>query len=272
MDNSSTFCYGSRHKTSWQSNTARRSSSPESDRVAALGRDLSKSRLGCEGIGESWGAAKSSLSAERREGLAHEGDSKAGARADAGSDGDANQAFGRRCLAGEVCHRPLDALRGCRPEREAFCGTAWTDGRPACTSGMLRMDLPQIGATGDRTQGGVDRQMEAGRLAGYKKKPGGSALIWSSSTKEASCSLRTFGRLGRKSDIPRSFATAIVRTGSRSSPRSRFLRLAIGSACTSDAAGITSTGTGRSSFSACCCGTSKARSCFRRTAPKSTGT
>src|SRR5208337_3998279 len=124
MDNHSRFCYAGCHETSWQSRAAGRTP-PESDWVTALRRDLSEGGLGCEGVGELCGAVESSLSAERKTRLAHEADPGTAAAADARSDGDSNQAAGRRCPGGGVCHGPLDAAPSRRFDREALRGALW---------------------------------------------------------------------------------------------------------------------------------------------------
>jgi len=64
MDSHSRFCYARAHETSWQSGAAGRTP-PQSDWVTALGRDLPKGGLGCEGVGELGGAMEASLSALR---------------------------------------------------------------------------------------------------------------------------------------------------------------------------------------------------------------
>src|SRR5580698_2345034 len=119
MDNHSRFCYARGHETSWQSTAAGRTP-PESDWVTALGRDLSKGGLGCEGVGELSGAVESSLSAERETGLAHEADPRTAAAADARPNVNPDQAAGRRRPAGGVRHGPLDAASSRGFDREAL--------------------------------------------------------------------------------------------------------------------------------------------------------
>jgi transposase len=58
--------------------------------------------------------------------------------------------------------------------------------------------------------------VEAARVAAYKKKPGGCALIWFSSMKAASCSFRRGSALGRRGARRRCCGTAIAGGGSRS--------------------------------------------------------
>src|SRR5208282_5279086 len=164
MDNHSRFCYAGGHETSWQSRAAGRTP-PESDWVAALGRDLSKGGLGCESVVELSGAVESSLSAERENGLAHEADPRAAAAADARPDGDSNQAAGRGRAAGGVRHGPLDAAPSRGFDREALRCALWTDRRPTVAAATLGMDLAEAGAPGDGAQGRGDCQMETGRLA-----------------------------------------------------------------------------------------------------------
>ncbi len=185
MDNRSLIWYARGHETSWQS-TAAGAASPKSDRVAALGRDLSEGGLGCEVVGELSGAVASSLSAERKTRSAYQADPGAAGPAERNANCDADEPSGRWRPESGICHRPLDAAPGRRSDREAVRRALRPDRRAAIAAATIGLDLAKTGAPGVRAQRGGDCQVETGRLARYKKTPVASGRIWSSSTKAAS--------------------------------------------------------------------------------------
>src|SRR5664280_2006286 len=118
MDNHFQFCYVWGHETSGQS-TAAGKTSPESDRFAVFGRDLSEGGLGGEVVGELSSTVAPSLSAERKARFTHQTDSGAAGSADTGPNSNADELAGRWRPGSGVRHGPLDVAPSVGSDREA---------------------------------------------------------------------------------------------------------------------------------------------------------
>ena len=117
-------------------------------------------------------------------------------------------------MRGRLLHRDVDHPAGRRANPTAL-GHKLPSGARLENSDRPGLELPEARTPGHSTQPQENPAMEAARLAAYKKKHGGCALIWCSSMKAGSCSFRRCCALGRRWAAPRCCGTAIAASVSR---------------------------------------------------------
>ena len=130
-----------------------------------------------------------------------------------------------RATGGRIYHRRLDVEPCKQIDPPAFRRSVSSGTCLEVVAKPVGVELPEAGATSQRTGRGVDRSLETLQVASYKKRRANLVPIWPFWMKVGSCLSRMSAKHGRREDKRRGFGTAIDTTAFRPYRPSPFRRL-----------------------------------------------